>query len=128
MLRKLLALRLMRSKEKRKNRLTCLTECRGCLSFRRTGFVENLSPGTTGQSKAIDSGRLQKRTPQNLKMQEVGQHLELRVRLQWSVFRELHSKKTPVPPRDNRHPLKDPSGHPACRPYVPWPPVQLSTS
>lgn len=80
-----------------------------------------------GKRQLCVSGRLQKKTQQSPRMQEVGWRLLLQVWLQWSVLKELHSKKTPVPPRDNHHPLKDPSRHPACRPYVPWPPVQLST-
>lgn len=74
------------------------------------------------------SERLQKRIQLSLRMREAGWHLELQVWLQWSVFKELHSRKTPVPPRDSRHPPRDPSGRPACRPYVPWQPAQLSTS
>ncbi|KAG7231193.1 hypothetical protein INR49_012024 [Caranx melampygus] len=90
-------------------------ECQGCLSFQRTGFEEDLSPGITGQSKATDSGRLQQRTLLIMKMQRAGWRLWLQVRQRWSVFKELRSKKTPVPPRDNPHHLKDPSGHRASQ-------------
>lgn len=122
------ALRWMKNKEKRKKHLICLMGCHGCLSFQIIGFVENLSPGTSGQSKAIDSGRPLMRIHQRQRMRGVGRLLEPQVWLQWSVFKELRSKKTPVPPRDSRHPLKNPTGPPACRPYVPWQHVQLSTS
>jgi len=74
------------------------------------------------------SGRVHRRSRQSQRTLAIRRLPELQARPRWSVFKELRSKKTLVPPRDNRRPLKNPTGHPACRPFVPWRPAQLSTS
>lgn len=117
-----------RMRNKKNNQLTCSTECPSCLSFRRTGFEEVLNPDITGQSKATDSERLLRRPLRTQRMLEVRWRLSPPVWLQLSVYKELHSKMSPIPPRDNHRPLKDPSGRQTCRLYVPWPLEQPSTS
>lgn len=51
---KILEWKLTRKQRERKNHHRFPTECRGYLSFRRTGTEEDLNPNTTGHTKATD--------------------------------------------------------------------------